>query len=142
MEDKLIVQKIISINAGIAKVWEAITNPELTRQYMFNSEVISGWNKGSSVLWRDADNKKVHVKGIITDIKPGEYLETSDLSIDSGLEDKESNYSRVRYELKKDNDKTLLYLTEDKFNSDYKRYIDADNFWTAVIKRMKELLEK
>ena len=142
MEGELIVRKSVLITAEPAEVWRAITTPELTRQYMHNSEVISGWNAGDTIVWKDAENKKVHVKGIIVDIKPGTYLQTSDLSIDSGLPDIESNYSRVIYELKKENEKTLLSVTEDKFNRDEKRYKDAENFWNIILIKMKELLEE
>ena len=142
MEKELVVKKSVIINAAPSKVWDAITNPDLTKKYMYNSEVVSDWTTGSSIIWRDAGNKGVHVRGIIVGIQSEKYLETLDLSIDSDMADIESNYSRVRYELKKDNNKTLLYLTEKNFNGDKKRYEDADKFWTIVIKRMKELLEK
>ncbi len=142
MRKELVVKKSIKINADTSSVWEAITNPELTKKYMYNSEVISDWKKGNSILWRDAVNKKIHVKGIIVDIEPGRFLQTSDLSIDLGLPDIESNYSRVVYELKKENGKTVLSVTEDKFNGDEKRYKDGENFWNVILIKMKELLEE
>ena len=142
MENELIVKKIIEINAERSKVWDAITNSELTKKYMYNNEVVSDWQKGSSILWRDANNKTEHVKGIIKEIEPRKYLQTLDLSIDSGLPDIESNYSRVTYELKKENGKTLLSLTEDRFNGDEKRYKDAENFWNIILPKMKDLLEE
>lgn len=142
MGKELIVKKTITINTDPGRVWDAITNPELTKKYMFNSEVISDWKKEASILWRDADNKKVHVKGIIVKIEPGRYLQTSDLSIDSGLPDIESNYSRVCYELRAENEKTILSVSEDKFNGDEKRYKDAENFWNIILNKMKTTLEE
>ncbi len=141
MKKKLIVKKSIVINAESSRVWDAITNSELTKKYMYNNEVVSAWEKGALIQWQDAGNKTVHVKGIIQEIDPGKYLQTLDLSIDSGLPDIEANYSRVSYELKKEDGKTLLSVTEDKFNGDEKRYKDAENFWTIILKKMKELLE-
>jgi uncharacterized protein YndB with AHSA1/START domain len=138
----LIVNKNISINASAEKVWEAITNPELTKKYMYNSEVISEWKEGSTIIWRDAGSRKVHVKGIIKEIRPGKLLQTIDLSLDSGLPDVESNYSRVTYELKNDNGKTLLIVTEDNLNGDEERFNDSKNFWDVVLKGLKELVEK
>ena len=136
------VKKSVVINAGISKVWDAIINSDLTKKYMYNSEVISDWKTGSSIIWRDADNKKIHVKGIILNIEPGRYLETKDLSIDSGLPDVESNYSRVTYELTIEKDKTRLAVTEKNFNCDERRYNDSEKFWTVVIHNLKVLLEK
>ncbi len=141
MDKVLFLKKIITIDAPPAEVWDAITNPELTKQYMYHSEVISDWKKGSSIIWQDADTKKVHVKGIILEIDPGRLLRTKDLSIDSGLPDVESNYSYVTYELDEENSRTNLKVTEDNFNGDEKRYKDSDNFWNVVLKGLKDLLE-
>lgn len=142
MEKDLVVKKEVTIDAGSAKVWNAITNPKLTKKYMYNSEVISDWNSGSSIIWKDAATGKTHVKGIILDIEPGRYLRTKDLSVDIGLPDVEPNYSRVTYELKKEDRKTLLSVTEDKFNGDERRFNDSENFWRVVLKELKGLLEE
>jgi len=141
VDKELFVKKIITIDATPSEVWDAITNPALTKIYMYSSEVISDWETGSSIIWRDADTKKVHIKGIILEIEPGRLLRTKDLSIDSGLPDVESNYSFVSYELAEENSKTNLKVTEDNFNGDEKKYKDSDNFWNVVLKGMKELLE-
>lgn len=132
---------MIILDADTSAVWEAITDPKWTRKYMYNSEVISDWKKGSSIIWRDADSKKVHVKGIILEIEPNKFLKTADLSIDAGLPDIDSNYSRVTYELTDENGKTKLLITEDHFNGDQKRYEDANHFWEIVLTGLKELFE-
>ncbi len=142
MRSELIVKKSVLINSDVSKVWDAITDPAQTKKYMYNSEVISDWVEGGTVIWRDADTKKVHVKGIILKIEPALYLETKDLSIDAGLDDVESNYSRVLYKLTERKGKTLLEITEDSFNGDERRYNDAEKFWGTVLKSMKELLEE
>ncbi len=142
MKHELVVIKSITIKANALQVWQAITNPELTKKYMYNSEVISDWKTGSSITWSDADTKKLHVKGVILNIEHGRYLETKDLSIDAALDDDESNYTRVIYQLREENESTRLEVKEDHFNGDEKRYNDAENFWTTILKRIKELLEK
>ena len=38
-----IVKKEITINATPAEVWDALTNPEKTKEYFFNCEVHSDW---------------------------------------------------------------------------------------------------
>jgi uncharacterized protein YndB with AHSA1/START domain len=141
MGKELIVRKSILINVPASKVWDAITNPALTKQYMYNSEVISDWKAGSSIIWKDAESGKVHVKGIIEKIKIGSYLRTKDLSVDAGLTDAEENYSRVVYELKNENGNTLLSVKENNFNGDEKRYKDAEKFWDTVLNNLKKLLE-
>ncbi len=142
MNEVLIVKKEIKINSDVSAVWNAIISPEITKKYMYNSEVISDWKTGSSIIWRDAGNKNIHVKGIILKIEPEKILQTKDLSVDAGMADIDENYSRVTYELLPSDGQTLLRVTEDKFNGDISRYKDADGFWTGVLKGMKDILEK
>jgi uncharacterized protein YndB with AHSA1/START domain len=46
MSKGLIAKASISINAPVGKVWDALTNPEAIKQYMFGTNVISDWKKG------------------------------------------------------------------------------------------------
>lgn len=41
MEKKLIAKVSTTINAPITKVWEALTKPDIIKQYMFGANVIS-----------------------------------------------------------------------------------------------------
>jgi uncharacterized protein YndB with AHSA1/START domain len=43
--EELFVKNSITINASPAKVWDALTNPEQTRKYMFGCETVSDWKK-------------------------------------------------------------------------------------------------
>jgi len=33
-------------------VWDALTNPSMTKQYMFGCETVSDWETGSELLWQ------------------------------------------------------------------------------------------
>lgn len=68
----LIVKNTIIINAPIAKVWDALTNPVQTKKYMFGCEALSDWKKGSPLTWEMMHGGKpfVAVKGQIVDIEP------------------------------------------------------------------------
>ena len=48
----LIAKESISINAPVGKVWDALTNPEVIKQYMFGTNVISDWKEGSPIVWK------------------------------------------------------------------------------------------
>jgi len=45
---QLSIKKTIEINATASKVWDTLTNPELTPQYMFDCELISDFKVGRS----------------------------------------------------------------------------------------------
>ena len=66
---ELIIKKSIKINSNSTKVWDVLTNPEHTKEYMFGCEVISDWKIGSPIIWKGLDGK-VYVKdkivGIVT----------------------------------------------------------------------------
>jgi uncharacterized protein YndB with AHSA1/START domain len=47
-----VAKSSIMIDAPAAQVWVALVNPAAIKQYMFGTNVISDWKKGSSILWR------------------------------------------------------------------------------------------
>ena len=76
MKRELIVRKTIKLNASVSEVWEALTNPEMTKKYMFGSEVVSDWKVGSPLEWKGMSEGKevVYVKGNIVEIVQGRLL--------------------------------------------------------------------
>ena len=44
--------KSISINAPIAKVWDALTNPMIIKLYLFGTDVATDWKEGSPIFFR------------------------------------------------------------------------------------------
>lgn len=50
--NNLIAKVEITINAPATKVWEALTKPEIIKQYMFGTNVVSDWKVGSTVVWK------------------------------------------------------------------------------------------
>ena len=45
------LSKSISINAPAAKVWQALTDPTIVKQYFFGTNVRSDWKKGGKIIW-------------------------------------------------------------------------------------------
>lgn len=52
MNKPLTVKSSIAIIASAARVWDALTNPEQTKKYMFGCEALSDWKVGSPLLWK------------------------------------------------------------------------------------------
>jgi len=67
MENNGTVLKNIELNAAPEKVWEALTNPKLTKQYFFDCECISTYEVDSPIefIMRKEDKNVVCVKGLI-----------------------------------------------------------------------------
>jgi uncharacterized protein YndB with AHSA1/START domain len=139
-----IVRKTIRINAVRMKVWEALTNPVLTREYMFGCDAISDWRVGSSLEWIGAANGRVYVKGNITAIAPGEHLEYTTFDPHSGQKDVAENYLIVRIELADEDGGTRLLVTQGDFatvDDGETRFGHADAGWEMTLERMRKLLE-
>ena len=45
------ISRIINISADKSKVWEALTDPVLIKQYLLGAEVISDWKVGSKIIY-------------------------------------------------------------------------------------------
>src|SRR5262245_18552073 len=76
---RLFVEKSIEINSPVSKVWEVLTVSKYTAEWApdFNGgapfRIESDWQPGSSVVWKDKDNKTV-VEGNVTALEPGKLL--------------------------------------------------------------------
>jgi len=78
----------IGINAPIAKVWDALVNPETIKQYMFGTNVVSDWKEGSPIVWKgEWQGKTYEDKGVILRLVPRQIIQYSHFSPLSGLPD-------------------------------------------------------
>jgi uncharacterized protein YndB with AHSA1/START domain len=131
----------IVIAAPAHKVWEALTNPELIKQYLFGTEVTSDWKIGSPITYRgEWQGKPYEDKGVILNMIPNELLETTYWSNLSGAPDTPENYKKVTYHLVPQDSGTLLVITQDNSpTEEAKNHAQAN--WFAVLRKLKEILE-
>ena len=47
MNNKNTAKATTTIHAPVSKVWQALVNPEIIKQYLFNTDVISDWQRPS-----------------------------------------------------------------------------------------------
>ena len=142
MKDTYIAKKSITINAPAAKVWHALTNPAMIKQYLFGTEAISDWKVGSPIVYRGTwEGKAYEDKGKILRMAPNKLLETTYWSGTSGLADIPENYNTVTYELSERGNQTTVSLTQDN-NPSAEARDHAQNNWGMVLEGMKKLLEK
>ncbi len=148
MGNQLVVKNSITINAPASKVWEALTNPEQTKKYMFGCEALSDWKPGSPLLWKGTYEGKemVFVKGVIVDIQPGKFLSYTAIDTNSGIEDIPVNYLTVTYALKEENNRTEFTATQGDYatvgdgEKRYKHTIDGGG-WEPILVEIKKLVE-
>lgn len=149
MTNQLFVKSSITINAPVAKVWDALINPEKTKQYMFGCETVSDWKIGSPLLWQaEYEGKEtVFVKGEIIDLQPEKYLKYTTIDPHSNIDDTSENYLTVTYELISENGKTVLNVKQGDYlivADGERRYQEAYNNgegWNPILEEIKKLVE-
>jgi uncharacterized protein YndB with AHSA1/START domain len=102
----------------ISKVWNAFINPEIIKQYMFGTEVVSDWKVGSAIVWkREWEGKKYEEKGVILEIEPEEVTPYTYFSAMEGKNDSPENYHTITIVRTSLGDDTLVSLTQDNNES-------------------------
>jgi uncharacterized protein YndB with AHSA1/START domain len=141
MDIKLIAKVSITINAPKATVWDALVNPQAIRQYMFGTQAISDWQKGSPIVWKgEWQGKAYEDKGIILKLEPEKILQYSHFSPLSGLADNPDNYHIVTIELLDKGDQTQITLSQDNNATDEERQHSEKN-WEMMLSSLERYLK-
>ncbi len=135
-------QATILIDAPGLRVWEALTKPELIKQYLFGTTVTTDWKVGSSIIYTGQwEGKTYQDKGMVKQLETGRLLVTTYWSSMSGLSDIPENYKTVRYELTSEANGTRLTIIQDK-NASPDEASHSEQNWKMVLEGIKKLLEE
>ncbi len=126
------------INAPVSKVWEVLTTPELTKKFLFGTEVNSDWKTGSPITFTGVwDGISYENKGIVIKSNPYYLLQFTV----SGGKDKLHKEINITYELKeKDNETTLTVIQENL--SDEKMKENSEYNWKTALTELKVIVEE
>jgi uncharacterized protein YndB with AHSA1/START domain len=142
MNRQFVAKQEIIINAPTRKVWDALVNPKMIKQYMFGTNAISDWKKGSPIVFKgEWQGKTYEDKGVILRLEQGRLIQYSHFSPLSGLPDMPENYNTVTVELSSEGIRTLLSLSQDNNPSEQAREHSEKN-WGMMLTSLKKLLEK
>ncbi len=143
MQSKEFIAKAqANINASSDIVWDALTNPDTVKKYMFGTTISSEWKKGSPITWKGEWNGKPYEdKGVILDIKPGEMIRYSHFSPLTGQPDVPENYHTVTVELTSEENHTSVHLSQDN-NPNEQAKEHSEKMWEAMLQSLKKLLEE
>jgi uncharacterized protein YndB with AHSA1/START domain len=138
---ELIATVSITINAPVAKVWEALVDPAMIKQYMFGTKVVADWKEGSPIVWQgEWQGKAYEDKGTILKVEPECVLQYSHFSPLSGQPDVPKNYHTVTIELSGAGGQTTLTLTQDN-NETEAAHEHSEKNWQMMLEGLKKLLE-
>jgi len=131
----------ITIDAPASAVWEALTNPQIIKQYFFGTNASSDWNVGSPITFSgEWEGKSYQDKGTILAKKPNKLFRYTYWSSMSGIEDLPENYVTITYELIEKKNKTTVTITQEHI-PDQKMKEHSEGNWKKVLASLKQLLE-
>lgn len=141
MNNKFTAKARTIINAPASKVWEALTTPEIIKQYFLGADIISDWKVGSPITYRgEWKGKPFEDKGKILEFEPEKRLVSTHWSPLSGVPDTPENYHTITYELRGQNGSTEVTITQDN-NGSEEENLESEKNWNTMLDGMKKLLE-
>ena len=141
MSKPFVAKATVAINAPTSRVWDALTKPDLIKQYLFGTEVTTDWRVGSPITYEGTwEGKAYKDKGKVLQVEPGKLLVSTFWSSLSGSPDVPENYQTVRYELSAEGGGTRLTVVQDN-NATREDANHSEQNWKMVLSGMKELLE-
>ena len=142
MSTDLTASASTTIAAPPEKVWQALTDPEIVKQYFFGTQVTTDWKVGSPITYSgEWEGNSYEEKGKILEIDQGKKIVTSYWSSMSGVPDVPENYQTVSYELAPKGHMTEVTITQEG-SKDQEAKKHSEENWGMVLDGMKKLLEK
>lgn len=129
---------VIYIAASPEKVWQALTDPDMTEQYWFGFRVAANGKVGDHMTALSPKGVEVHRDPII-ESDPPRRLSYAWKPLFKDLPDERP--SRVTFELTPLKRQTRLTITHDDFEEGSKIFGMIRNGWPAVLSSMKSFLE-
>ena len=137
----MIAEASTTIDAPAAKVWDALVNPAAIKEYMFGTNMESGWQPGSAITWKgEWQGKAYEDKGVIQTIEPQRTLRYTHFSPLTGLPDRPENYHTVTIELTERGPQTEVALSQDNNATEEAREHSEKN-WKMMLEGLKTYVE-
>lgn len=149
MSQPLFITDTITIQAPATRVWDAITNPQQTKKYMFGCEALSDWKPGSPLIWKGTFNgvEMIPVKGKVVSIDAPRSLVYTVIDPDNPkIPDLPENYLTITYKLTENGGQTVLdvsmgdYSTVAEGPARYKDTMQGGG-WNSILVQIKALCE-
>lgn len=145
----MVIKKSINIKATPEALWDVLTNPKITQQYMYGCAVVSEWVIGCPIYWNGKTEQGediTYVKGHIQSVDAPKQVQFTMFDPNVGLDDIPENYVSLKYDLQKLEDNTVLFSLEQgdysTVENSQKRYEESLQGWDYVLPILKELAEK
>lgn len=134
-----ITSRTITINASPAKTWQTLTDLDLMKQWMFETEIniITDWKVGGPILISGQLHRtKFENTGTVLQFEPGKLLQYTQLNSLSKLPDRPESYSIFTFRLVPRENQTTLTLTLQQFPTEtiYKHLVF---YWRVALEQLR-----
>jgi uncharacterized protein YndB with AHSA1/START domain len=142
MHPNFISTASVSIQAPAVKIWEALTRPEMVKQYLFGTQMTTDWKVGSPIRYSGVwQGQPYEDKGQVVAFEPLQRIATTYWSPLAGLPDLPENYNNVSYEISEEvGGGSQLTITQDN-NRTEEDARHAEQNWKMVLDGIKKLVE-
>jgi uncharacterized protein YndB with AHSA1/START domain len=141
MPENLSAEADVTIKGSLSQVWDALTNPDKIKQYMFGATVESDWKVGSPIAWKgEWKGKPFEDKGRILEIQQGNRLRYSHFRPLSGAPDRPESYHTVTIQLAGPDGAIHVDLSQDNNPSEKARDESRRN-WSMMLDGLKKAVE-
>ena len=131
----------VTVEAPPARVWDIITDPAATREFMFGTELSTDWTVGGPITWSGSwEGRDYQDKGVVLEVEPGQKLVYTNFSPLGGQEDKPENYHTLTWTLQDQGGRTLLVLSQDN-NLSAEAAQHSKSMWDKLVADVKRLSE-
>ena len=135
--DKPVIKITLYIASSNTKVWDALTNPEITQKYWSETRLESEWKVGSKLIYRR--NGEITDENTVLQVEPETLLRYT-------FEPKYPEFrneppSRVTFLLSDNGEVVRLIMIHDEFEPDSKVYLACREGWPMILNSLKTLLE-
>ncbi len=141
MTTDLTARASTTIHAPTSRVWDALTDPELIKQYFFGSDIVTDWKVGSPIYYRgEWEGRSYEDKGTVLEFQPSQRLVATHWSPLSGVPDIPENYHTVTYVLDEHDGSTTVTILQDH-NASEEDVKHSEQNWQMVLAGLKKLVE-
>ena len=131
----------IVIQAPRKRVWEALTKPELVKQYFFGTDLVTDWMPGSPLVFRgEWEGKTYEDRGTVREFEPERTLSYDYWSSFSGHEDTPERRQIIRYELADKDGGVEVKVHQSNVDTQERADHSKEN-WNGVLAGLKKFVE-
>ncbi|MGL5889332.1 MAG: SRPBCC family protein [Bacteroidia bacterium] len=128
-------------NTTAEKLWDALTNPEVVKQYFFGSNLITTWKVGDPIIFTgEWEGKMYEDKGTILAYEHNRLLKYDYYSSFSPLPDLPENYMIITYSVTVVANGVELEIIQENAASQETADHSNEN-WTALMNEVKKIVE-